>query len=98
MANGNGSRHVLITALISIVLTGGTAWFAWGRQSVSRADVTEMIKTQDPYLADRQTVQQLKASVDRLTERVQHQGEELARMNAILERVERQIDRRTAVR
>lgn len=98
MANGNGWRHILTTALLSIVLTGGGAWFAWGRQTVSRTDVSEMIRTQDPYLADRETVRQLKASVDGLTQRVQVQGEQLARMSAILEQVERQLDRQTAQR
>jgi hypothetical protein len=98
LANGNGWRHVLITALLSIVLTGGGAWFAWGRQTVSRIDVAEMIRTQDPYLADRETVRQLQLSVDRLMERVQGQGEQLARIGAVLERVERQLERQTAQR
>lgn len=97
-ANGNGWKGVVLAALISIVLTGVSAWFLVGQQAVSRAEVSEMIRTQDPYLADRQTVQQLKASVDGLTARVQDQGERLARMNAILERVEWQINRRAAAR
>jgi len=96
MANGhgNGWKSIIITALLSIVLTGGGAWFTWGRQSMSRTEVAEMIRTQDPYIADRQTVQQLISDVRELRQTVNNQGQQLAQTVAILERVERRIEQR----
>lgn len=86
-ANANGWRNVIITALLSILLTVAGGWIAWGRQAVTREDVATI------WAPDRQTITQLRAAVQGLTEQVQRHGEQLARLEAVLDRLERQLNR-----
>ena len=87
MNKDNGTwRSYLITILISVLLTGGTSWFAFGSRAVSsdeveklidarivsREDVKMLIATQAPYIQDRQLILDRMERIDTIDGRLQN--------------------------
>lgn len=65
-----GLKDKLLSALLGAVITGIGAYLMLGRVTVTRAEVSDMIQVQSPYIQDRKTVDRLQISVDALTAQV----------------------------
>lgn len=80
--------------LSGIVIAGVSFWLIGAKDFVQRAEVSEMIKKEGPYVEDKgvlkDKLQQNTDAITRLTNSVQEMAKEQARMAAILERDNRQ--------
>ena len=70
MSPPNGWRNVALGILASAVLTGSAGWFMWGQDKPARAEVSQMIQRESPYVEDRRSMNELAVTVHALTEAV----------------------------
>jgi len=84
--NGNGWRNYVITALISMVVTGAVSWFALFGRLTSETQVRAMIQRESPYVADRQMIQSLGITVRELSQTV---AQLTVQINVLNDRLER---------
>ena len=72
--NGHGVWKWISGILCSVLLTGAVSWFSFGG-GVSRAGVSEQIKTESPYREDREfirsSLERIEKKLDRM-DRDQH--------------------------
>ena len=79
MTHGNGYKTATI-ALLGVVITGISGWLMFGQDKVTRDELTQARGE------DRQYVQELKRTVDRLDVTVRDLSGAVVRLNTILER------------
>ena len=78
MTHGNGYKTATI-ALLGVVITGISGWLMFGQDKVTRSELTQARGE------DRQYVQELKRTVDRLDVTVRDLSGAVVRLNTILE-------------
>ena len=78
MTHGNGYKTATI-ALLGVVITGISGWLMFGQDKVTRDELTQARGE------DRQYVQELKRTVDRLDVTVRDLSGAVVRLNTILE-------------
>ena len=76
----NGFYRIATYVMAGIVATGITAWLTFGQDKVTRSELTQARGE------DRQYVQELKRTVDRLDVTVRDLSGAVVRLNTILER------------
>ena len=69
-----GWQKVLFAVLLSVLVTVGGSWVAWGRDSRSESKVIDLIETHSPYIKDQRLferslveIRDLKDAVIKLT-------------------------------
>ncbi len=75
----NGFYRIATYVMAGIVVTGITAWLTFGQDKITRSELTQHRSE------DRQYVQELKGTVDRLDLNVRDLGLAVSRLNTILE-------------
>ncbi|KKN39148.1 hypothetical protein LCGC14_0746180 [marine sediment metagenome] len=75
----NGFYRIATYVMAGIVVTGITAWLTFAQDKVTRGELTQARGE------DRQYVQELKGTVDRLDVTVRNLSEAVVRLNTILE-------------
>ena len=75
----NGFYRIATYVMAGIIATGTAAWLTFGQDKVTRDELTQARGE------DRQYVQELKGTVDRLDINVRQLGEAVVRLNTILE-------------
>ena len=75
----NGFYRIATYVMAGIIATGTAAWLTFGQDKVTRSELTQARGE------DRQYVQELKGTVDRLDINVRQLGEAVVRLNTILE-------------
>lgn len=53
---GRDLARLLVSALLGCVVSGVGYWLVFGRETVTRREVSDMIRTQGPYVEDRAKV------------------------------------------
>lgn len=56
--NGNGVWKWVATHLAAILVTGTIAWFAFGQQSITKAEAVELIEKTSPYVYDKRALEE----------------------------------------
>lgn len=79
MTPTNGFYRIATYVMAGILVTGITAWLTFGQDKVTRDELTQARGE------DRQYVQELKGTVDRLDVTVRNLSEAVVRLNTILE-------------
>lgn len=106
MVTKNDSNNIWRTVaawLFGLLIAGGGTWLTWGQHSITRAQVTEMIKVESPYIEDRRALQELlhqnSGSLERLSRAVEELKIEQARLVEKLESyIARQTDREEKIK
>ncbi len=75
----NGFYRIATYVMAGIVVTGITAWLTFGQDKITRDELTQARGE------DRQYVQELRTTVDRLDVTVRNLSEAVVRLNTILE-------------
>ena len=86
-ANGSsksGLWRVAAVALFSAVLTGAGAWLAVGSTAVDRSEVSQMIATESPYVADRALLVDTRGKVSAMVVQVGELQQQVAVLDAKL--------------
>jgi|TARA_R100000700_G_C3079631_1_gene85940 hypothetical protein len=83
-------RSIAVAAVSCLTLMIGF-WLVEAREYVSRAEVTEMIKTQSPYVADRQLIlsgmENLSRTLEENNKAINGLNVEIARLRAELDKI-----------
>ncbi|KKK50533.1 hypothetical protein LCGC14_3124060 [marine sediment metagenome] len=79
MPPSNGFYRIACYVMAGITVTGVAAWLTFGLDKITRGELTQHRSE------DRQYVQELKGTVDRLDVTVRKLGEAVVRLNTILE-------------
>lgn len=79
----NGWRDFVIAVLAGALLSAGGIWAAWGRDVVSRSELDARLAPQHEVIAE------LKEQVHELSVQLQRQAELLAKLQALVDRMER---------
>ena len=82
----NGWMPVVIAALLGMVVAGSGFWLALGRETVTRDEVVEIVRTQSPYLQDRGVLTRLESHVTALAINVNVLASQVAALQATIER------------
>lgn len=80
----------LVAAMLGALLSGAGFWMSVGRFAVSRADVSEMIIMQSPYIEDRKL---LTEALRDTREQLRAQAEAIQEMKQAIVRMEAKIGR-----
>ena len=75
----NGAYRIATYVMAGIIATGTAAWLTFGQDKITRDELTQARGE------DRQYVQELKGTVDRLDDTVRKLGLSVERLNTILE-------------
>lgn len=75
----NGTLKLITAGLLAALLTGTGSWLAWGRQTVSRAQVEKMIQNESPYVRDRLYILDQLEKIDMIAEHVHRIDNELSK-------------------
>ena len=83
-------RSIAVAAVSCLTLMIGF-WLVEAREYVSRAEVTELIKTQSPYVADRQLIlsgmENLSRTLEENNKAINGLNVEIARLRAELDKI-----------
>lgn len=83
-------RSIAVAAVSCLTLMIGF-WLVEAREYVSRAEVSEMIKTQSPYVADRQLIlsgmENLSRTLEENNKAINGLNVEIARLRAELDKI-----------
>ena len=89
------ATRMVVPLLIGALLTGAGAWVTWARTVPSKAEVIELIETRSPYLQDRRLLEERTGKeLTKLREEVEELSVQMSRLSAVLERIEKNVDRR----
>jgi hypothetical protein len=80
-------RNVLIAMFASVIVTGGASWFAFGRDKISRAEATEIVREVSPYMRDKPVIDELRINVKELTVEVTRLRDQVTRLNVVIETI-----------
>lgn len=82
-------KSIAVGALSCLTLMVGF-WLVEAREYVSRTEVSEMIKTQSPYVADRQLIL---ASMDNLSRTLEENNKAINSLNVEIARLRAELDK-----
>ncbi len=68
------NQTVIITALISMIVTGGAFWLLLGKEVMTRGEIVEVVKTTSPYAVDRKQIFSILDRQTRIIERLEAQS------------------------
>lgn len=85
-----GLMRMVVALLLGVVISGLGSYVVFVSHSVTRADVSEMIQNQDPYVLDRSQIRaqliEQSAQLQALNNQVQVLNVRLARIETVIER------------
>jgi len=79
---------LVLAALLGAVVSGASAWISWGRNTVARAEVIELIETRSPYLRDQRAFNDAMEQIHMLADGQQVIREELAKLHVMVQHLE----------
>jgi len=82
-------KSIAVGAISCLTLMIGF-WLVEAREYVSRAEVSEMIKTQSPYVADRQLIL---TSMDNLSRTLEENNKAINSLNVEIARLRAELDK-----
>ena len=65
---------ILITALLSLVVTGAGFWLLLGKEVMTREEIVDVVQTAGPYVADKKQIFSILDRQTRILERLEAQS------------------------